>query len=251
MKKNWKFPIFAILICIIGGVVGIGIKYAYQTWQFQKLYDSILKEEQEILFLGRPTCSFCNLFKPILDDITGQYDIEYKYINTDTLSKKQLGKLLEKLEIRSSTFSTPRLLITKKDKMVDSYIGYMDDISLFHFLKINGFIDENEEFQSPYPNIERLSSTAYFNLFEEKQNTTILVGRIGDSIVDAMLEYANKENLNVKFLSPNIFLTEADYSEFIETIKDMKEETLLPILLEVKDGEVIKMTEDANIEMLK
>lgn len=251
MKKNWKTFIIAFIICVIGGIIGLGVKYLYHSWKFQKLYDSILVEEKEILFLGRPTCGFCNLLKPILDDISKQYHFEYRYINTDELSKKELAKLLEKLEIRTSTFSTPRILITEKDRITDSYIGYMDDISVFHFFKKNGFINEEEAFVDPYPNIERLSSEDYFNLLEERKSTTIIVGRIGDSETNAMLKKANDEKLNVKFLSPGIFLTEEEYNKFIATIKDMKEETLLPLLLEVKNGEVISMKEEANESMLK
>ena len=159
--------------------------------------------------------------------------------------------MLEKLEIRSSTFSTPRILITEKDKIIDSYIGYMDDISVFHFFKKNGFIQEEEEFINPYPNIERLSSNDYFKLIEEKKTTKIVVGRIGDTKINAMLKKANSKNLNVKFLSPSVFLTEEEYNKFVATIKDMKEETRLPLLLEIKNGEVVSMKEDANESMLR
>ncbi|MCI8545082.1 MAG: hypothetical protein HFH09_02495, partial [Bacilli bacterium] len=197
------------------------------------------------------TCGFCNLLKPILDDTSKKYNFEYRYINTDELSKKQLNKLLEKLEIRSSTFSTPRILITEKDKIIDSYIGYMDDISVFHFFKKNGFIQEEEEFINPYPNIERLSSNDYFKLIEEKRTTMIIVGRIGDSTINSMLKKASSENLNVKFLSPSVFLTEEEYNKFVATIKNMKEETRLPLLLEIENGEVVSMKEDANESMLR
>ena len=69
MKKNYKTFLVAVIVLIIGGLLGMGIKYFYQSWKFQKLYDSLLKENQEILFLGRPTCGFCNLLKPILRNI--------------------------------------------------------------------------------------------------------------------------------------------------------------------------------------
>lgn len=251
MKKNYKTLIIAVIICVISGFIGLGIKYLYHSWKFQKLYDSVLTEEKEILFLGRPTCGFCNLLKPILDDTSKRYDFEYRYINTDELSKKQLEKLLKKLEIRSSTFSTPRLLITEKDKIIDSYVGYMDDISVFHFFKKNGFIKEDEVFINPYPNIERLSSSDYFKLLEEKETTTIVVGRIGDSVTNSILKKANDEKLNVKFLSPSVFSTEEEYNKFVATIKDMKEETRLPLLLEIENGEVVSMREDADESMLK
>lgn len=251
MKKNYKTFIIALIICVIGGTIGMAGKYLYHSWKFQKLYNSILTEEKEILFLGRPTCGFCNLLKPILNDTSKQYDFEYRYINTDELSKKELNKLLEKLEIRSSTFTTPRILVTEKDKITDSHIGYMDDISVFHFFKKNGFIKEEETFVNPYPNIERLSSNDYFKLLEEKKTTTVLVGRIGDTITNALLQKANEEKLNVKFLSPSVFLTEEEYNKFVTTIKDMKEETLLPLLLEIKNGEVVSMKEEANESMLK
>lgn len=251
MKKNYKTFIIACIICIIGGLLGIGIKYLYHSWKFKTLYNSILKEEQEILFLGRPTCGFCNLLKPILDDASNQYHFEYRYINTDDLTKKELEEILKKLEIRVSTFTTPRILITKKDKIVDSHIGYMDDISVFHFFKKNGFIKEEQTFINPYPNIVRLSSSDYFKLLEEKKTTKVLVGRIGDKETNAILKKANEQHLDIYFLSPNVFLTEEEYNQFIKTIPNIKEEAKLPMLLEMKDGEISNMIEKANANIVK
>lgn len=255
MKEKWKTLILSIIICIIGGTIGLLGKYVYHSWKFQKLYDSLLIDGQdEVLFLGRPTCGFCNLFKPILEETSEKYEIEYRYINTDWFTKKELEKVLNKLNIRKSTFSTPRLIITEGTEIKDHYIGYMDDISLFHFFQKNGLIEESEVFIDPYLNIERLTGKAYFSLIEDRASTYILLGRIGDSEVNAILKYASDAKKNMRFLNPSVFVTEEEYLQFQETVKELKAETKMPILLEMKEGKIVSILEDVSkkdIEQIK
>lgn len=249
MKEKWKTLILSIIICIVAGAIGLGIKNLYHHIKFQKIYNSILKEgTSDVLFLGRPTCGFCNLFKPVLEETSKNYNIKYRYINTDWFTKKELDKILEKLEIRKSTFSTPRLIITENTKIKDHYIGYMDDISLFHFLKKNELIASEQQFVDPYPNVERLSSSDYFNLLEEKKSVTILVGRIGDQNVDEILKKANEKQNGLKFLSPSIFTTKEESKKFTDSLTGLKEDMLLPLLVEIKNGEVKNIIEQAKVK---
>lgn len=243
--KEWKRVLLVIGVVLFAGIIGMGINYIYQNWKFQKLYQSILKKEQDILFLGRPSCGFCTLLSPILEETAEKYQIEYRYINTDSLTQKQLIKLLDKLNIRSSTFSTPRILITQKNKIVDSYIGYMDDMKLFQFFQKNHIIDETEDFVDPYPNIKRLNCNDYFLLLKEKETVSVLVGRIGDADVNAILKKANQVKDHLYFLNPSIFLKE-EYEQFLETVPQMKEKTRLPILLKIKDGIIVDMIESVD-----
>lgn len=247
MKGKWKTLILSIIICIVAGIVGLGIKSLYHHMKFKKIYNRILQEgTSDVLFLGRPTCSFCNLFKPILEETSKKYHVKYQYINTDWFTKKELNQILDKLEIRRSTFSTPRLIITENTKIKDHYIGYMDDISLFHYFKKNNLIDSEEQFIDPYPNVERLSSNDYFKLLEEKENTTILVGRIGDKNVDKILKEANKKQTGLKFLSPSIFTTKEESKKFTDSLTGLREDMKLPLLVEIKNGTVTKIIEEAK-----
>lgn len=253
MKEKWKTLILSIIICFVGGVIGLLGKQLYHHWKFEKLYQSILVEgKNEVIFLGRPSCGFCNLFQPVLDDISEKYGITYRYINTDWLTKKELEKVLEKLEIRKRTFSTPRLIITEGSEIIDHQIGYMDDISLFHFFKKNGLIKEEEKFIDPYPNVERLSSADYFALFERKESAYLLIGRIGDPVTDGILKEVNNSNeISLKFVNPSIFFTEEEGIKFEETITEVQKGAEMPILLKIENGKIEKIMEKVTIKEIQ
>lgn len=236
---NKKTLLLSIIICIIGGMIGLTIKNIIHHYQFQKLYQNIFTEGQtNIILLERPTCGFCNLFKPILKEASKDYSFQYQDINTDWLTKKELNKILKKLDIRKSTFSTPRLIITEGKNIKDQYIGYMDDIELFHYLHKNEIT--NKPFKNNYPGIERLTSEDYFNILDNKETRNVLIGRIGDPNVTQIL----KKDKNIKLLNPSTF-TKEEKQKFEETVTltgNMK----LPILLKIKSGKVIKIIDDAK-----
>lgn len=238
-SMNKKTLLLSVVICIIGGMIGLTIKNIYHHYQFQKIYQNLFEEKQtNIIFLERPTCGFCNLFKPILQEASKNYNFQYQDINVDWLTKKELEKILEKLHIRKTSFSTPRLIITEGNNIKDQQIGYMDDLELFNYLKKNGIT--NQSFKNAYPKIERLTSESYFKLLEEKENALVLIGRIGDPKVTTLLN----KNTNIKLLNPAVF-TKEEKQKFDETVT-LTDDMKLPILLEIKNGKIMKITDDAK-----
>lgn len=250
MKQKYGTLLLSIIICVIGGSIGFCSIKLYQAWKFNQIYQNLFKDDTNILFLGRPSCGFCNLFEPILKKTSEQYHIPYQYINTDLLEKKQLEKILDQLEIKKNTFSTPRLMITKGHDIIDSHIGYMDDIALFQFFQRNELIDKKEEFHDPYPNITRLTGDEYFQLLKRNTTSYILLGRIGDQNVNEILEYANQKKYPLKFLNPSVFTTKEEQIEFEQSVLSIKEDTKLPILLEIKNGSVYNIKENIKKEII-
>jgi len=251
MNGKWKTLLLSIIICIVGGVIGLLGQQFFHHIKFKSMYnDLFIEDRKQVIFLGRPTCGYCNLLKPIMDETTNKYDIDYLYINTDWLKEKELDKILEALDIRKKTFTTPRILITEDNKVINQNIGYIDDIELFHFLKNNSLIDKEELFENPYPNIERINSKALFSLYENDEQVYVIVGRIGDKNVNSILKGANDKNIsNVKFLSPSMI--EDEDMEKVMSLTNITEETKLPILIEINNNKTQNLVEDVKEEDLK
>ena len=57
-----KKIILYVVIAILGIMAGLLGNRIYRQIKFDSLYNSLLKENtSNVLFIGRPTCSFCNL----------------------------------------------------------------------------------------------------------------------------------------------------------------------------------------------
>lgn len=251
MNKKSKTLILSIIICIVGGIIGLLGQQFFHYIKFKSMYNNLfIEDKRQVIFLGRPTCGYCNLLKPIMDETTNKYNIDYLYINTDWLKEKELDKILKALDIRKKTFTTPRILITEDNKVINQNIGYIDDIELFHFLKNNSLIDKDELFENPYPNIERINSKTLFSLYENDEQVYVIVGRIGDKNVNSILKGANDKNIsNAKFLSPSMI--EDEDMEKVMSLTNIKEETKLPVLIEINNNKTQNLVEDVKEEDLK
>jgi predicted bacteriocin transport accessory protein len=144
-KKNYTF-----LWVIIGIVIGIGIISMItnqpditSTGEWQKALNS---SEKQIIYLGRPSCSWCSKFKPGLDNLSEQYNIEYVYVNTDAVSQSELNQVFDALDIDSKEFGTPYTAIVQNGKKLAEQPGYISEADLFKFLQEYGFIGEDKTY---------------------------------------------------------------------------------------------------------
>ena len=52
-------------------------------------------KENKIIYLGSASCSWCSKFKPILEDITNEYNLAVYYIDLATVSQSEYNKITE------------------------------------------------------------------------------------------------------------------------------------------------------------
>lgn len=141
-KSKWIF--FGL-----GVIVGVIIMLMLQPQPTSKSYEdtewfkAVKSNEAKIVYMGRPTCSWCSKFKPGLDNLSEQYDIDYVYVNTDEVSETEFNAALEALDVDASTFGTPHTVIVKNGAKIAEQPGYINEAKLFEFLKTNGFIEKD------------------------------------------------------------------------------------------------------------
>ena len=105
--------------------------------------DAIKSTTNELTFIGRPTCGYCNMFVPVLEKIKKEYDIEVNYFNTDNLSKNEVEDFYSSSELyMSSDFGTPTLILTNNKEIIEYNIGYMEYDNAVAWLKKVGVINE-------------------------------------------------------------------------------------------------------------
>lgn len=101
-----------------------------------------LKEGKKasIIYIARPTCTYCTYSTPILQNIAYQYDLTINYINTDEVSDAESIDIINSDDYFSDGVSTPTVLIVKNDKIIDVYEGLTTKAEYVSFFKENGMI---------------------------------------------------------------------------------------------------------------
>lgn len=149
MNENKRMYIIIGIIALLMIIIGINI--VTTNIKNNKIYNSFEEKfnskEPQVIFLGRPTCYYCQLTTPIMDDLTSKYDFSYEYIDTDQINSKTLSKILGKLNVSLEDFGTPYIVIAKEGKILATQSGYKEKADMFKMFQENGFIDASEEYK--------------------------------------------------------------------------------------------------------
>ena len=103
-------------------------------------YQQLIKEDKNnIILIARPTCTYCELFTPILKKASEDLGLTINYIDTDTFSNEDWSTFDSSLEYLSQNeWGTPLVLITKNGKVVADNSGYVELDVIKSFFKENG-----------------------------------------------------------------------------------------------------------------
>lgn len=99
-------------------------------------------EEASIIYIARPTCSFCQQEEPIIEEIVSEYGVTVNYLNTDNLNNDGLTDLVQSDEYFSEGFGTPLLMVVEKNEIKEVLEGLKDKDTIVDFFKKYGFISE-------------------------------------------------------------------------------------------------------------
>ena len=86
---------FKYLLLIIGVILvtGCGKLTSYKEISYKKMMEKIEGKESFILYIGRKTCSNCEMFKGTLNQVISKYQIEIFYVDTDKMSDEEIAKI--------------------------------------------------------------------------------------------------------------------------------------------------------------
>lgn len=96
--------------------------------------------ENNMVFVGRPTCSYCQIATPIVKNIAYKYDLEINYLNTDNFEDEDGNNFINSSENFKEGFGTPMLLLVRDHKIQDMIDGLTDTKHYIEFFKKYGFI---------------------------------------------------------------------------------------------------------------
>ncbi|MEG2322544.1 MAG: thioredoxin family protein [Bacilli bacterium] len=224
-----------ILLMIIIGVTGgkKGEKI------YQKFEEALTKESNTLIYIGRPTCGYCSLMQPNLDDMTKRYKFNYLYVNTDDLSSNYLNQIISKLGIEKVT--TPYLAVVSNKGVVAKQEGFTDYDKTFEFLQKNNIIGKEEKLLLNYIDFDQ-----YKTLIAEDKANVIVIGQstCGYCIQAKLIlnQIAEEEKVTINYLNVS-YLTEEQGKEFEKSFEYFSKEWGTPILFISKQGKMLDIKE--------
>jgi len=132
MKKLKICLLLVSIFLLTGCSKGFVKEISYD--EYKKLIDS---KETFILEVMREDCSACVSFKPKLESVANEYEVEVKVLNTDTLSEEELDSF--------GISGTPTVIfyIDGKEETTASRInGSVSTDKIISKFKASGFIKE-------------------------------------------------------------------------------------------------------------
>ena len=127
---------------------------AYKTVETYKEFSALYKGKKTIMHVfGRNTCYYCNIFKPVYNDLAAENNLDVYYYDSDSFDSTEYNKILNsgiKIPAEcassgeetplSSGFGTPLTLFTKNGKVTGCISGYVDSEKLETKLKEVGML---------------------------------------------------------------------------------------------------------------
>ncbi len=97
--------------------------------------------ENELVLLSRPTCQYCKIATPILENIIYKYGVKINYLNTDELDDEANSKLISSDEYFKEGYGTPLLLVVSNGSIVDKIDGLVTREEYISFFQKYQFME--------------------------------------------------------------------------------------------------------------
>ena len=228
-KKSIIITILLGVICValIGAFIFIELKQDgaivdEETNELLKEFnEKFNSNKRTVIYYASSSCGYCELQKPILETIAGDYDMEYFEIDSATLPAKQRNEILEKLDIEHAT---PTTVIVQNGKVIDTAVGYTDGRAYVDFFASNEMIPEDAVYSNE-SSLTFIDLEEYEELVSESKTHIVVVGQTTCShciaIKPALNKVAKEYNLTINYLNLTE-MTEEEYNDFSLSLKQIE-----------------------------
>lgn len=148
MKEFWaKNKVWLILVLIVLILVISVIVSETKTKSFDEEFTKLLEEYSEkfngkgtnIAFIMRDSCSWCEQFSPIVEEVAEEYNLDIYKVNIESFyqNESKYNEFLKIHEYLSDVWSggTPAIVVLKDGKVVKDKSGYQEKDAFVEFLQ--------------------------------------------------------------------------------------------------------------------
>ena len=141
-EKNKLFNILGVVVAVV--IVGAFliilsnnnsgksvIPNYIKELNYTEFQEQIKKDEYTVAYIGSPTCYHCQQYKPSVNLVAENYDINIYYVNVSALSDEEYDKLHDSISVTSDQYDdeglavipTPTTVVFKNGVEVTSDLG--------------------------------------------------------------------------------------------------------------------------------
>ncbi len=208
------------------------------------------KEETElsIVYVGRPTCSYCGLLEPILKDVAGQYNLEINYLNTDEFSETEQSKFMASDSYFNEGYGTPLVLLLQNGEIVDMIEGYVEETTIVDFFVTNGVIEEviEDDLTTAEEVLNLISIDQYLSIKSGSEAAIVYVGRPTCSYCELLKPSLNMITSDygvvINYLNTDT-LSSDEQQQFMNSDSYFNDGYGTPLVLLVQNDEIVDMIE--------
>ena len=240
-EKKKVSILLAIVISTILLIIFGSIYESHKSKKFlNEFYSAFSGTENKLVMIGRDNCSWCKLFKPILDSFSEEYGLDYLYINTNELTNSSLNELLKTINVSRDEFGTPLTAVVKDNTVVDSINGFTDESEVFEFLKKYNFISSDAKLKLSY-----VDYNGYKKIIKSEGSSILVVGQTTCShcinTKPVLKKIVDDKGIKVNFIEVNKLSSEEleKFNKFLDPIKDSEGKYGTPTTLIIKNGNII------------
>lgn len=144
-KSDIGLIIGVVLIMVVAAFVSVGKPFekvsltgevGYSTIDYEKYNELLEGEEYFFIAIGRTGCSFCEKYKPVLEEVAEDLELPIHYIDIADLEEDEIEEFsTSNSYLKNNEWGTPTTLILNKDEVIASQQGYVDEDKLEEFIE--------------------------------------------------------------------------------------------------------------------
>lgn len=224
------FVLFFILVFSL--VLNNNLK---QKKVYNEFVDAFNKNDNTLVYIGRPTCTYCNYLNPSLEDMKNRYNFDYIYLNIDEINSSTMSEILSYLNL--TEVGTPYLAVVGNGKLIATQNGYKDYDVTFNFLQKNGIISEDAKLSLNY--------ISYDDYITKKDSDEINITVIGKSdcvyciyAKPVLNQLVEDKNIEINYLNLT-YLEQEDYNNLISQLNKELNDWGTPTMLLTQSGKIV------------
>ena len=128
-------------------------------------------KDKNVIFFASATCGYCSLEKPVIENISEDYNMDYYAIDASTLNQTEINEVVRALGIRGAT---PTTVIVKEGKVLDYNEGYLDGKPFVEFFVKNEILPKDAKYKQE-ANIKDVTYSEFKDKAKKDKNTLFLI----------------------------------------------------------------------------